>query len=229
MARIRLRNVGVTLPIYGEHNMNLKNRVVQLVTGRRPEIESIEALRNINLTVEHGERVGIIGPNGAGKTTLLRVASGILPPTTGSVEIEGSVVTMLTSMLGLDHQFTGYENIIRRGVFINQTPAQMDAKVDEIAAFSGLGDRLRHPVRTYSSGMVARLAFSIATAAEPDILIIDEGLGVADAEFADRARARFLDLIDRSRILIITSHSPDFLGGICSRYVRLNASYLVEN
>jgi len=228
MARIRLREVSVRLPIYGEHNMNLKSRVVQLATGRRPEIEHIDALRNINLTVEHGQRVGIVGPNGAGKTTLLRVASGILPPTTGTVDIEGSVVTMLTSMLGLDYQFTGYENIIRRGVYINQTPAEMEAKLDEIAAFSGLGDRLRHPVRTYSAGMVARLAFSIATAAEPDILIIDEGLGMADAEFTKRARARFHDLLDRSRILVITSHSQDFLAGICTRLVHLESSYLVD-
>ena len=228
MARIRLRNVGVTLPIYGEHNMNLKNRVVQLVTGRRPEIESIEALRNINLTVEHGERVGIVGPNGAGKTTLLRVASGILPPTTGTVEIEGTVVAMLSSSLGLDPQFTGYENIIRRGVFINQSPAQMESRVDEIASFSGLGDRLRHPVRTYSAGMVARLSFSIATVAEPDILVIDEGIGMADAEFAERATRRYRELIDRSRILLIASHNEQFLAGICNRFVRLDSSYLVE-
>ncbi|MEI7992118.1 MAG: ATP-binding cassette domain-containing protein [Actinomycetota bacterium] len=228
MARIRLRNVDVTLPIYGEHNMNLKSRLVQVVTGRRPEIEAIEALRTITLNADDGQRIGIVGPNGAGKTTLLRVAAGILPPTRGTVEIDGSVVALLSSSLGLDPQFTGYENIIRRGVYINQTPAQMDSKVDEIAAFSGLSDRLRHPVRTYSAGMVARLSFSIATVAEPDILVIDEGIGMADSEFAERATLRFRELIDRSRILLIASHNEQFLAGICNRFVRLDASYLVE-
>jgi len=228
MAHIELRNVCVKLPIYGAQNMNLKSRLLQLVTGRRPEIEAIEALRNITLSVRDGERVGIVGPNGAGKTTLLRVASGILTPTSGSVTIEGRVVSMLSSMLGVDPQFTGYENIIRRGVFLNLSPEEMQARVPEIAEFSGLGNRLRHPVRTYSSGMVARLAFSIATSADPDILIIDEGIGMADAEFAARATARFHEFIDRSRVLLIASHNEAFLAGICNRLVRLDSSYLQD-
>ena len=198
------------------------------IRGMCKSFGGIVVADSIDLDLMAGRVLGLIGPNGAGKTTLLRVAAGILPPTRGTVEIDGTVVAMLSSSLGLDAQFTGYENIIRRGVYINQSPEQMDSKVDEIAAFSGLGDRLRHPVRTYSAGMVARLSFSIATVAEPDILVIDEGIGMADSEFAERATLRFRELIDRSRILLIASHNEQFLAGICNRFVRLDASYLVE-
>ena len=227
MSSLRLRNVSVALPIYGAHNMNLKGRVVQILTGRRVEIEIIHALRNISFSVGDGERIGIVGPNGAGKTTLLRVAAGILPPTQGTVDVDGSVVSLLDSSLGLDPNCSGYENIIRRGIFLGQTLKQMERRSAEITEFSGLGDRMRHPVRTYSSGMRARLAFSIATSIDPDILVIDEGIGAADAEFASRAAERYQSFINRSRILLVASHNEQYLASMCNRFIRLESSYMV--
>jgi len=186
------------------------------------------ALAGVDLDVERRRIVLLRGPNGAGKTTLLRVAAGILTPTQGTVRIQGSVVSLLDSSVGLDPNCTGYENVIRRGIYLNQTLKQMEARVDEITEFSGLGDRMRHPVRTYSSGMRARLAFSIATSIDPDILVIDEGIGTADAEFAERAAARYRDLLQRTRIVLLASHNEHYLASMCDRFVRLNASYMVS-
>lgn len=229
MPSIDVRNVSVSLPIYGAHNMNLKGRLAQILTGRRAEVEVIQALRNVSLSARDGDRIGITGPNGAGKTTLLRVTAGILPPTKGEVRVEGSVVSLLDASLGLDPGFTGYENVVRRGLFLNQTRQQMLDRIDEIAEFSGLGDRMRHPVHTYSSGMRARLAFSIATSIDPEILIIDEGIGTADAEFADRAAERYRNLLGRTRIVVIASHNQDYLATMCNRFIRLESSYLVSD
>ena len=187
MAHINVKNVTVDLPIYGAHNMNLKGRVANFLTRRETEVEVIRALNDISLSINDGERVGIVGPNGSGKTTLLRVMAGILKPTKGTVEIQGTVVSMIDQGLGMDPQCTGLENIFRRGIFLNQSTQQMRDRIDEIVDLSGLGNRIRHPLHTYSSGMRARLAFSIATSVQPEILIIDEGIGAADEEFAERA------------------------------------------
>ena len=190
MAQIDISNVTVDLPIYGEHNMNLKGRVANFLARRETKVEVIRALDDVSLSIKDGERIGIVGPNGSGKTTLLRVMAGILKPTQGNVAIQGTVVSMIDQGLGMDPQCTGIENIFRRGIFLNQSTQQMQDRLDDIVEFSGLGDRIRHPLYTYSSGMRARLAFSIATSVKPEILIIDEGIGAADEEFAERAAGR---------------------------------------
>ena len=185
MAHIDITNVTIDLPIYGAHNMNLKDRVANFLTRRETEVEIIRALDNVSLSIKDGERIGIVGSNGSGKTTLLRVMAGILKPSQGNVNIHGSVVSMIDQGLGMDPQCTGIENIFRRGIFLNQSTQQMQEHLDDIVEFSGLGDRIRHPLYTYSSGMRARLAFSIATSVKPEILILDEGIGAADEEFAE--------------------------------------------
>ena len=221
MAHIECKNISVDLPIYGEHNMNLKGRVASLVTRQKSGLELIKALDGLSLSIQNGERIGIVGPNGSGKTTLLRVLAGVLVPTSGTIEIQGSVVSMIDQGLGLDAQCTGIENIFRRGIFLNQSKYQMRKRVDEIIEFSGLGTRIRHPLYTYSSGMKARLAFSIATSVKPEILIIDEGIGAADEEFADRASIRLEAFLRDAGILVLASHSNQLIDTWCTRKVRI--------
>jgi ABC-2 type transport system ATP-binding protein len=211
MAHIELKNVTVDLPIYGAHNMNLKGRVANFIARRETEVEVIRAINDVSLSIKDGDRIGIVGPNGAGKTTLLRVMAGILKPSQGEVTIQGSVVSMIDQGLGMDPQCSGIENIFRRGIFLNQSTQQMQSRVDDIVEFSGLGDRIQHPLYTYSSGMRARLAFSIATSIEPEILIIDEGIGAADEEFSMRAVARLNGFLNEAGMLIIASHNRSII------------------
>ena len=228
MARIDISNVTVDLPIYGEHNMNLKGRVANFLARRETKVEVIRALDDVSLSIQDGERIGIVGPNGSGKTTLLRVMAGILKPTQGNVAIQGTVVSMIDQGLGMDPQCTGIENIFRRGIFLNQSTQQMQDRLDDIVEFSGLGDRIRHPLYTYSSGMRARLAFSIATSVKPEILIIDEGIGAADEEFAERAAGRLDSFLQNAGILLLASHSNQLIETWCKKKVRIESGQLMS-
>ena len=228
MAHIDISNVTVDLPIYGEHNMNLKGRVANFLARRETKVEVIRALDDVSLSIQDGERIGIVGPNGSGKTTLLRVMAGILKPTQGNVAIQGTVVSMIDQGLGMDPQCTGIENIFRRGIFLNQSTQQMQDRLDDIVEFSGLGDRIRHPLYTYSSGMRARLAFSIATSVKPEILIIDEGIGAADEEFAERAAGRLDSFLQNAGILLLASHSNQLIETWCKKKVRIESGQLMS-
>ena len=228
MAHIELKNVTVDLPIYGAHNMNLKGRVADFVARRKPEVEVIRALNDVSLSINDGDRIGIVGPNGAGKTTLLRVKAGILKPSQGEVTIQGSVVSMIDQGLGMDSQCSGIENIYRRGIFLNQNTKQMRSRIDAIIAFSGLGDRIQHPLYTYSTGMKTRLAFSIATSVEPEILILDEGIGQADIAFRTRSNEALDSLLRGSGILVIASHDENLLQKYCRKIISMNNSELIN-
>ena len=229
MASIELKNVTVDLPIYGAHNMNLKGRVANFLARRETEVEIIRALNDVSLSIKDGDRIGIVGPNGAGKTTLLRVMAGILKPSQGEVTIQGSVVSMIDQGLGMDPQCSGIENIFRRGIFLNQSTQQMQGRVDDIVEFSGLGNRIRHPLYTYSSGMKARLAFSIATSVEPEILIIDEGIGAADEEFSERAALRLDAFLNNAGILLLASHSNQLIQSWCTKKIFLNSGLMASS
>jgi ABC-2 type transport system ATP-binding protein len=226
MASIELKNVTVDLPIYGAHNMNLKGRVANFLARRDTEVEIIRALDDVSLSIKDGDRIGIVGPNGAGKTTLLRVMAGILKPSQGEVTIQGSVVSMIDQGLGMDSQCSGIENIFRRGIFLNQSTQQMQGRVDDIVEFSGLGDRIRHPLYTYSSGMRARLAFSIATSIEPEILIIDEGIGTADSEFTQKASQKLEEFLSNSGILLIASHSKEIIQRFTGKTIDIDKGHV---
>ena len=229
MASIELKNVTVDLPIYGAHNMNLKGRIANFLARRESAIEVIRALHDVSLSVEDGDRIGIVGPNGAGKTTLLRVMAGIVKPSQGEVTIQGTVVSMIDQSLGMDPQCSGLENIFRRGIFLNQNTQQMQGRVNDIVEFSGLGARIRHPLYTYSSGMRARLAFSIATSIEPEILIIDEGIGAADEEFSERASVRLDAFLKNAGILLLASHSNQLIESWCNRKIHINTGLLMPS
>jgi ABC-type polysaccharide/polyol phosphate transport system ATPase subunit len=181
----------------------------------------VRALDNLSLTLHHGDRVGIIGHNGAGKSTMLRVLAGIYQPSQGLISIDGHVSPLFNTSPGLDADDTGYENIVTCGLLLGMTHAEIERKLPEIEAFTELSDYLALPTRTYSSGMLVRLGFAIATAIDPEILLLDEGLGAGDARFAMRAAKRVEELIGRSSIMVLASHSDELIRQMCNRAILL--------
>src|SRR5699024_8281249 len=173
-------------------------------------------LQDITLSLREGDRIGLVGHNGAGKSTLLRLLSGIYEPTRGAADIRGRVAPVFDLGIGMDPEISGYENIVIRGLFLGQSRKQMKAKMEEIADFTELGEYLSMPLRTYSTGMRIRLALGVVTSIEPEILLLDEGIGAVDAAFMAKARVRLEELVKRSGILVFASHSNDFLAQLCN-------------
>lgn len=226
MARIDLTHVGVEFLVRNVRPRTLVASATSFATGGKIDMTdakkiSVRALRDINLCFEDGDRVGLIGHNGAGKTTLLQVLSGILPPTEGAVRIEGRLSALLSIQLGLDNQASGYENIAIRARYMGCSEEEIESRFDEICAFSELGDYLNLPLKSYSSGMRVRLAFSIATAFSPDILILDEWLSAGDATFREKAGERLRTLIDQSGIFVMATHQPGLMKRMCNKGVVL--------
>lgn len=223
---IHLENVDVDFPIFNASSLSLKNKVLKAVTGGRISTRHdghvvVRGLDGINLRLDSGERLGIVGHNGAGKTTLLRVLSGIYHPTSGRAEIHGHSTSLIDISLGIDPEATGRENVTLRGTLMGLSPKQINAMMDEIIEFSGLGAFIDMPFRTYSSGMQMRLAFSVSTTVRPEILIMDEWLSTGDLDFKERAKQRMHDIVDSTDILILASHSKDLLLSNCSRVIWL--------
>jgi lipopolysaccharide transport system ATP-binding protein len=192
-----------------------------VLTAQRGGHISIEALKNLDLEISAGDRLGIMGHNGSGKSTLLRLLSGIYEPSSGMIERSGSIASLVDISLGINAESTGRENIFLRGKLMGLSKKEIDEKIEEIVAFSELGAYINLPVRTYSSGMLLRLAFSVATSIRADIIIMDEWLSVGDEAFADRAEARLNELVDDSEILVIASHSRDLIEKTCNRVLWL--------
>ena len=186
------------------------------------------ALNDVSFEIKKGEVVGIVGNNGAGKSTLLKVISGILRPTKGEVELGGNVVPMLELGSGFDFDLTGRENIFLNGAILGYSESFLKSKYDEIVAFSELGDFINIPVRNYSSGMVMRLAFSIASMVSPDILIVDEILAVGDAAFQEKSYARMTELMSHGTTVLLVSHNIDQIRKLCDRVVWLDHGNVVQ-
>lgn len=212
-------NACVDFPIFDAKTRSLKHTFLGAAGGAIGRNESntvmVEALKNINLHLQDGDRVGLVGHNGAGKSTLLRLLSGIYEPTRGSAVVRGRVAPVFDLGVGMDPEISGYENIIIRGLFLGQTRKAMNRKMDEIAEFSELGDYLAMPLRTYSTGMRIRLALGVVTSIDPEILLLDEGIGAVDAAFMAKARSRLVEMVKRSGILVFASHSNEFLAQLC--------------
>jgi len=228
-AHIALRNVSVGFPVLSFRDRSLRSRFVSAVTLRRntaiPHI--VSALNDVNLDIRAGDRVAIIGANGAGKTTLLRVLAGIYHPTSGSVDVLGRCLPLFDLSAGFDEEATGYENIMRRGLVIGARRSEIDAKRAEIAAFTELGDRLDLPLRTYSSGMMLRLIFAVATAVEGEIVLLDEWIGVGDQQFRKKARQRLDEIVVRAGILVLASHDIELIKSTCNRAILLEEGRIV--
>lgn len=227
MASIILDSVTLDFPIFNLNARSLKKRLLRLTTGgalnNSNDCVVIKALDKISLQLNDGDRVGLIGHNGAGKSTLLRVLANIYVPTSGTIHYQGKISTLLDFMLGFNLESTGYENIICSGIVHGLTKKQISAKSQEIAEFTELGDYLYVPVRTYSSGMLMRLAFAVATSIHPEILLIDEIIGVGDKKFIDKAQQRLNSLIEKSNIVVLASHSIDIIKSLCNKALILNS------
>jgi lipopolysaccharide transport system ATP-binding protein len=226
MAHISANRICVEFPIWSPSRRSLKSAVVRATTGGRLARETstrvvVQALADLSFEFSRGDRIGLVGHNGSGKTTLLRVLSGIYEPVRGRLDVSGRVSSLLDLSLGMDHEATGYENIVLRGVLMGLSPVEIEGKVDEIAEFSELGDYLSMPIRTYSSGMLLRLAFAVSTSVASEILLLDEWLSVGDAGFREKAERRLLELIESSAIVVLASHDENLIRRFCSRMLRL--------
>lgn len=220
MPHIRLAEVRARYELLSVLDYNLKHRIVDIARRRAVPPVTVDALAGIDLEVPEGARVGLVGANGAGKSTLLAVMAGVLPPTSGSVEIHGRVLALLGGAAeGLDQEATGRANIVSLGVQLGETPAAMRRRIDDVTEFSGLASRIDHPVYSYSTGMQTRLRFSILTSLRPDILLLDEGLGSADAEFSQRADDRLREFVSSAGIVVLASHGDDLLRSQCDTAV----------
>jgi len=235
MTSIRLEKVAVTFPIYDASSRSLKKRLIAASTGGQiqsdPEstkVTVVEALNEVSLSFQHGDRVGLVGHNGAGKTTLLRVLAGIYEPTIGRVEVEGHVAPLFDVALGMDPESTGYENIILRGLFLGLKPKEIRRRIDDIAEFTELGDFLSLPIRTYSAGMRMRLAFAVSTSIEPDILLLDEGIGAGDAAFLEKANKRLGEFTNKAAIIVLASHSEGLIKKMCSHAVLMERGRVIR-
>ena len=231
---ISAKNLTIEFPIFENSHRSLKKAVLNLTTGGRIGQDAgrhpvITALEDLSFTFEEGSRVGLFGHNGSGKTTLLRVLAGVYAPVSGKLKIHGRIASLLDVSMGLDPDATGFENIYLRGILDGFSPAHIRRKSDDIADFTELGDYLNLPVRTYSSGMMLRLAFAISTSIEADILIMDEWLSVGDQSFSAKAAKRLDELVGKSSILVIATHDPALIDRVCNRKIVLEHGRIISD
>ncbi|SIQ13921.1 ABC-2 type transport system ATP-binding protein/lipopolysaccharide transport system ATP-binding protein [Aeromonas sp. RU39B] len=230
-AKISIQDLKLSYPIFDVKSRSLKANFVRLTTGGTVSSDSrlvtVDALHNINLELEKGDRLALIGHNGAGKSTLLKVMAGIYEPQVGSVTVKGHVASLLDIFLGVNPESSGRENIYSRGMLLGFSKKQISSILDEVIDFTELADFIDLPVRTYSSGMAIRLAFAISTAVKPDILLLDEVIGAGDARFIDKARNRIQDLINSVGIMVFSSHSESDVKKFCNKAIVLDAGYIV--
>lgn len=217
---IEVRDVSMRFRLTDDKILSLKEFVTRMLSGKL-KINEFWALKHVSFEVSKGEVIGIVGHNGAGKSTILKVISGILKPTEGSVTCRGNIVPMLELGSGFDMDLNGRENIFLNGAILGYSEEFLKEKYDEIVAFSELEQFIEVPIRNYSSGMLARLAFSIATVVNPEILIVDEILSVGDANFQEKSRKRMMELMGGGTTVLFVSHSLDQIREMCSRAVWL--------
>ena len=218
---IEVKNVSMSFRLSQDRIQSIKEYLVMLAKGKL-KYKEFWALKNVRFTVRPGEVLGIIGRNGAGKSTILKVISGILKPTEGYVSVRGNIVPMLELGSGFDFDLTGRENIYLNGSILGYSSHFLDEKYDEIVSFSELGEFIEMPIRNYSSGMMMRLAFSIATVVNPEILIVDEILAVGDEAFQRKSRQRMLELMGGGTTVLFVSHSLDQIREMCDRVLWLD-------
>lgn len=229
MPKIEVQNASIEFNVRQNKKVTFKEYVVRGLFRRslNPAV-TIHALSEFHLSARDGDRIGIIGHNGAGKTTLLKMLAGIYPPTVGTCEVEGKICSLFDITLGFEQEATGWENIMYRSYLQGETPATLRSKIDGIGAFSELGDFLNLSVRNYSAGMKMRLAFAIATATEPEVLLIDEVLAVGDMAFQIKARARMRELMSTSRLMVVVSHDLNTIKETCNRVLWMKHGKIVK-
>lgn len=227
MTILSAKNLTVDFPVYGmTENRSIKKSLISIATGgilarNAANKMSIRALDNLTFDFKIGDRVGITGNNGSGKSTLLQVLAGIYEPTFGRIEISGRVTSMLGITLGMDNDSTGFDNIFLRGRFMGLRKDQIENMVDGIVDFAGIGDFIHLPMRTYSTGMLMRLAFAVATSVKAEIILMDEWLSVGDADFVSKAKIRLSQMVEKASLVVIASHDHQLIEDQCNIVINL--------
>jgi lipopolysaccharide transport system ATP-binding protein len=233
MTGIEVSNVSVDFPLYHGNARSLKKTVLAVASGRLGEDQQhrvvVRALRDVSFTLRPGDRLGLVGGNGAGKTTLLRTLAGIYEPVVGRVHVGGTMVALLDPTLGMNLELTGRENIMLRGLYNGLSKPETKRLEEDVQDFAELGEFLDLPVRFYSSGMVVRLGFALATAIRPQVLLMDEWILAGDAAFMDKARARLEAIVRGAEILVLSSHMPHVIVEWCNRVLRLDGGHIVDD
>ncbi len=221
MACIEVENVSLTYPVYGQNARSFKSTLINKATGGRLGTSSgnviVEALKDVSFKLEKGDRLAIIGHNGAGKSTLLKVLAKIYEPTKGTVHIHGMTNCLFDIMMGMDLELNGYENIFLRGIILGLSKAEIRKIIPKVEDFSELGDFMKMPIKSYSSGMKVRLAFGIITNVYSEILLIDEVVNVGDAKFIEKAKVQMRSLVHQSEFLVLSSHDVHVIREFCNK------------
>ncbi|MDP3856099.1 ABC transporter ATP-binding protein [Phenylobacterium sp.] len=223
---ITVTDLTLRFPVYGVDAKSLKKRLASITVGGKlgrtmTGATEVTALSKVNMKLKAGDRLGLIGHNGSGKTTLLRALSGAYEPDEGTIDVHGQIAALLDLNLGIDPSATGLDNIRLRGRIAGLTAREIEDKLEEIAEFTGLGPFLAMPLKTYSAGMQARLAFAVSTAVEADVILMDEWIAVGDADFQKIAHKRLLGLMERAGILVLASHDLDLIRLYCNKVMRI--------
>ena len=226
---IRIKNVTMKFNMDIEKDFSIKQAFINFFKGKKKKIgEYFYALKNVTFSVNKGDVVGLIGSNGAGKSTLLKVVSGVMKPTSGKVEVDGVISPMIELGAGFDMNLTARENIYLNGAILGYSKKFLDSKFDEIVEFSELKDFLDVPVKNFSSGMTAKLAFSIATIVDPEILIVDEILSVGDLRFQEKSKNKMMEMIKGGTTVLYVSHSLESIKELCNKVIWLNHGQIVK-
>jgi teichoic acid transport system ATP-binding protein len=223
---VRVDDLSITYRTTFERKPTLKEALVRFGRGQRA-VREVEALKHVSFEVRNGTAMGIIGANGAGKSTLMRALAGILPPTSGSIEVWGKASTLLALGVGFNQSLSGRENIILGGLAAGLSRREVEERADEVAEWTELGDFIDMPMRTYSSGMSARVGFSVAVHMKPDILMIDEALSTGDAHFREKANAKMAELRDSARAMFLVSHGLGNIKEMCTEVMWLDHGKLM--
>lgn len=227
---VQLQNICLDYNLYHDKTNSLKEFIVTRLSGKKyvnVRKETLRALNDINLNILQGDRVGIVGLNGAGKSTLLKVISGIFKPTSGRIDISGTIQPLIEVGAGFDPEFTGRENIYLNGYMLGFTKKELKAVEEQIIAFTELNEFIDVPIKYYSTGMSVRLAFTVATMVKPQILVFDEMLAAGDAAFINKAKQRLDELMTAAKIMVVVSHDLSFISSICNRLIVLDHGKII--
>lgn len=228
---IKMKDVNLYYPSNVYNAMTIKQEIFSRLKlqKRKEHLEDVHALKDFNLEIHEGERLGVIGLNGAGKSTLLKALGGLYPIKTGTIETHGEVRSMFELTLGFELESTGRENIMYRGLMLGSTPKEVKAKEQEIIDFAELGQFIDYPIRSYSSGMLVRLAFAISTSVAGEILLVDEVLSAGDINFQAKARKRMVDVMDSAKILVLVLHDMSTIQAVCNRTILLKEGRIIAD
>lgn len=228
---VYMDHVDMSYPSNIYNATTLKQEIFSWLRLEKPKgiLKDVHALRDFTLHIEPGERVAVIGHNGAGKSTLLKTIAGIYPIDEGKIDVKGRIRALFDLSLGFDIESTGRENIIYRGLLLGGSPNEIKEKMEEIIDFSGLQDFIDYPIKSYSSGMLVRLAFSVSTSMTGSILLLDEIMGAGDASFMQKAKKRILEMIDKSEILVFVTHDLNAAAQVCNRVVMMEQGRIVAD